>query len=77
LAHRIVMAATYGRDLSDAPAGGESPHDDFDEDRSIGEALRVTLLFVAVVILLLWAGVADAANRPAWNQDEAAISSRP
>jgi hypothetical protein len=33
--------------------------DDSDE-RSIREALRVTMLFVAVVLLLLWAGLSDA-----------------
>jgi hypothetical protein len=43
-------------------AGGDAPGAEFDEARSIGGALRVTLLFVAVVILLLWAGVADAAG---------------
>jgi hypothetical protein len=32
------------------------------EERSIREALRITLLFVAIVLLLVWAGLADAAT---------------
>jgi hypothetical protein len=32
-----------------------------DEDRSIGTAMRATFWFVAIVLLLLWAGVSDAA----------------
>ncbi len=71
------MATTLGRDLSEAPAGGDPPRGEFDEERSIGEALRITLLFVAVVILLLWAGVADAADGPAANPGRSPISSRP
>jgi hypothetical protein len=30
------------------------------EDRSIGTAMRATFWFVAIVLLLLWAGVSDA-----------------
>ncbi|MGH8680821.1 MAG: hypothetical protein ACREVS_04570 [Burkholderiales bacterium] len=56
------MPTTLRRDLSEAPASGDPPRGEFDEERSIREALRITLLFVAVVILLLWAGVADAAS---------------
>ncbi len=49
------MASTLHTDLEPArPAGAEDEH-------SIREALRITLLFVAVVMLLLWAGIADAA----------------
>jgi hypothetical protein len=69
--------ATLRRDLSDAAASGDPPHREFDEERSIREALRITLLFVAVVILLLWAGVADAAGGPAANPERSPISSRP
>lgn len=32
-----------------------------DEDRSIGAATRATFWFVAIVVLLIWAGVSDAA----------------
>ncbi len=32
-----------------------------EEDRSIGTATRATFWFVAIVLLLLWAGVSDAA----------------
>ena len=32
-----------------------------EEDRSIGTAMRATFWFVAILLLLLWAGVADAA----------------
>jgi hypothetical protein len=71
------MATSLRHGLSDAPAGGDPPRAEFDEERSIGEALRITLLFVAVVILLLWAGVADAADGPAASPERAAISSRP
>jgi hypothetical protein len=71
------MATTLGRDLSEAPASGDPPRGEFDEERSIGEALRVTLLFVAVVILLLWAGVADAADGAAADPERSPISSRP
>jgi hypothetical protein len=49
------MATTFGRDFETArPAGPDA------EERSIGEALRITMLFVAVVLLLMWAGLADA-----------------
>lgn len=71
------MATLWRRGLSEAPASGDPPRAEFDEARSIGEALRITLLFVAVVILLLWAGVADAADGPAASLERAAISSRP
>jgi hypothetical protein len=36
-----------------------------DEARSIGTAMLATLAFVAIVLLLLWAGVSDAAAIPA------------
>jgi hypothetical protein len=32
-----------------------------EEDRSTGTAMRATFWFVAIVLLLLWAGVSDAA----------------
>ena len=32
-----------------------------EEDRSIGTAMRATFWFVAIVLILLWAGVSDAA----------------
>lgn len=32
-----------------------------DDERSIGAAARATLWFVAIVVLLIWAGVSDAA----------------
>jgi hypothetical protein len=32
-----------------------------EEDRSIGTAMRATFWFVSIVLLLLWAGVSDAA----------------
>jgi hypothetical protein len=32
-----------------------------EEDRSIATAMRATFCFVAIVLLLLWAGVSDAA----------------
>ena len=66
------MATTLGRDLSEGNGAGPTPRE-FDEERSIREALRITLLFVAVVILLLWAGVADAANGTAASPEPAAI----
>ena len=50
------MATTLGNDFE---AAHRAPVADADE-RSIGDALRVTMLFVAVVLLLLWAGLADA-----------------
>ena len=31
-----------------------------EEERSIGTAMRATLWFVAIVLFLVWAGVADA-----------------
>jgi hypothetical protein len=36
--------------------------EDEEEDRSIGTAMRATLCFVAIVVLLLWAGMSDAAR---------------
>ena len=35
-----------------------------DEERSIATAMRATLWFVAIVLLLAWAGVADASAPP-------------
>jgi hypothetical protein len=50
------MTTSFGSDFETAhPA----PAPDADE-RSIGEALRITTLFVAIVLLLLWAGLSDA-----------------
>ena len=34
-----------------------------EEDRSIGTAMRATFWFVAIVLMLLWAGVSDATPR--------------
>jgi hypothetical protein len=42
---------------SDLDAAQHAPDGD---ERSIREALRITTLFVAVVLLLLWAGLSDA-----------------
>jgi hypothetical protein len=56
------MTMSFERPLSGTPGAGDCPPGDFDEERSIGAALRVTLLFVALVVLLLWAGVSDAAS---------------
>jgi len=67
----------FGRDLSKAPGTRDSAGREYDEERSIREALRITLLFVAVVILLLWAGVADAASGSAASPEPSAISFRP
>lgn len=36
-----------------------------EDEHSVREALRITMLFLVVVLLLLWAGVADAAPLPA------------
>jgi hypothetical protein len=48
------------RDLITASrADGRTPRG-VDDDRSVGEALRVTLLFLAVVFILVWAGIAEA-----------------
>lgn len=33
-----------------------------EEERSISTAMRATLWFVAIVLLLVWAGVADASS---------------
>jgi hypothetical protein len=48
--HDVIAAA------QDADAGGD--------EASIREALRVTMLFVAVVLLLVWAGIANAGQFP-------------
>ena len=71
------MATTFGPELSDAPGTGDSAGREYDEERSIREALRITLLFLAVVVLLLWAGVADAASGSAAGPEASPISSRP
>jgi len=71
------MPTTLRRDLSEAPASGDPPRVEYDEERSIREALRITLLFVAVVVLLLWAGVADAASGSAASPERSTITSRP
>jgi hypothetical protein len=71
------MTTTFERDLSRAPGTGDSAGREYDEERSIREALRITLLFVAVVILLLWAGVADAASGSAASPERSASTSRP
>jgi hypothetical protein len=68
------MATTFGHGLSETRAG-DPPRGEQDDERSIREALRITLLFVAVVILLLWAGVADAADAP--DPEHPRASSRP
>ncbi|HSD54460.1 MAG TPA: hypothetical protein VLC47_09855 [Burkholderiales bacterium] len=36
-----------------------------EEDRSIGTAMRATFCFLAIVLLLLWAGMSDAARAAA------------
>ncbi len=71
------MATTSGRDVAEPPGSGPVASRERDEERSIGAALRITLLFLAVVILLLWAVVADAAGGPAASPERAAIASRP
>jgi hypothetical protein len=50
------MTTTFGSDLETAQP---APAPDADE-RSIRDAVRVTTLFVAVVLLLLWVGLSDA-----------------
>jgi hypothetical protein len=50
------MTTFLGSDL-DAARRASAPDGD---ERSIREALRITTLFVAVVLLLLWAGLSDA-----------------
>lgn len=53
------MTPTLGTDLeATRPATA-------DDERSVREALRITMLFLFVVLLLLWAGLADAAQVPA------------
>jgi hypothetical protein len=50
-----TMTTIFGSDVETThPAGPDA------EERSIGEALRITMLFVLVVLILLWAGLADA-----------------
>jgi hypothetical protein len=71
------MATSFRHGLPDVPASGDPPRAAFDEERSIGESLRITLLFVAVVILLLWAGVADAVDGSAASPERSTISFRP
>jgi hypothetical protein len=44
---------------SDLDAAQRPPAPDADE-RSIREAVRITMLFLAIVLLLLWAGLSDA-----------------
>ncbi len=52
--------------MTDArPYGATARRLQEDEARSIGTAMRTTLAFVAIVLLLLWAGLADAASIPA------------
>ena len=48
------MAILLGNDLGAAQRGPDG------DERSIRDALRITTLFVAVVLLLLWAGLSDA-----------------
>lgn len=50
------MTTIFGSDLD---AARRAPASEGDE-RSIREALRITMLFVAIVLLLVWAGLADA-----------------
>jgi hypothetical protein len=45
-----------------------------EEERSINTAMRATLWFVAIVLLLAWAGVADASSPP--GTTTAAIAAR-
>jgi hypothetical protein len=48
------MTTTFGHDLDAAQRASDG------DERSIGEALRVSVLFVAIVLLLLWASLAEA-----------------
>jgi hypothetical protein len=50
------MTTLLGSEL-DAGQRAPGPHGD---ERSIREAVRITTLFLAVVLLLLWAGLSDA-----------------
>jgi len=50
------MTTLLGSDL-DATRRPSAPDGD---ERSIREAVRITTLFLAVVLLLLWAGLSDA-----------------
>lgn len=51
----MIDARTYG-------ASARRIQDE--EERSINTAMRATLWFVAIVLLLAWAGVADASSLP-------------
>lgn len=51
----MIDARTYG-------ASARRIQDE--EERSISTAMRATLWFVAIVLLLAWAGVADASPLP-------------
>ena len=53
---RTDMTTLLGSDL-DATRRPSAPDGD---ERSIREAVRITTLFLAVVLLLLWAGLSDA-----------------
>ena len=44
----------------DALEPAHPAHLDGDEAKSVGEALRATLFFLAIIGFLAWAGVADA-----------------
>jgi hypothetical protein len=48
------MTTILGHDLDAAQRAPDA------DERSIRGALRVTMLFVAIVLLLLWAGLAEA-----------------
>jgi len=48
------MTTILGHDLDAAQRAADA------DERSIRGALRVTMLFVAIVLLLLWAGLAEA-----------------
>ncbi len=71
------MTTSWGRDLSGADRADDAALDDLDEERSIRGALRMTLLFLAVVLLLLWAGVAQAAGGGPAGPATSSVSSRP
>jgi hypothetical protein len=44
--------------------GASAHHIQEEEERSINTAMRATLWFVTIVLLLAWAGVADAGSLP-------------
>jgi hypothetical protein len=54
------MTTTVQRDLLSASRDDERAPRGLDEEHSIGQALRVTLLFLAVMIILVWAGITEA-----------------